>query len=45
MTDKVNSNHTCIICFIFKTFKQWHKLIASIDPCDRTKTNYLKMVK
>lgn len=42
MIDKMNSNHTCIICFTFQTSKQWYKLIASINHCDRTKTNYLK---
>lgn len=42
MTDKINSNYTCIICFILLASKQWHKLIANIDHCDRTKTNYLK---
>lgn len=42
MTDKMNSNYTCVICFILLTSKQWHKLIANIDHYDRTKTNYLK---
>lgn len=38
----MNSNHTCIIYFIFRISKQWYKLIANINHHDRTKANYLK---
>lgn len=42
MIDKMNSNHTYTICFIFQTSKRWHKLIANVNHCDRTDTNYVK---
>ena len=42
MIDKMNSNHTYMICFIFQTSKQWDKVIANVNHCDRTETIYLK---